>query len=179
MSCRMRPGGAPWSELRRAVRARVPAGSLAPEDALQLCAELIPAISVPYPPPAMLGAENMPSRWPAGRRSRLELCRMIGERYRLRDLGPEEAVPPVRRIAPASHARLGQRHQLASHCRRKCPGFDLSARWPCARHLSLQSHGPSRHHQGCSHLMHLQHPHRLLLPSGLPEPWLCHLHPSY
>ncbi|CAN6282630.1 unnamed protein product [Urochloa humidicola] len=90
MSRRMRPGGAPWSKLRRAVRGRAPAGSLGREDARQICAELIPA---PYhPPPGVPGADNAPGRRDAGRRSPLELGRMIGERYRSRDLGPEEAL---------------------------------------------------------------------------------------
>ncbi|CAN6282632.1 unnamed protein product [Urochloa humidicola] len=90
MSRRMRPGGALWSKLRPAVRARVPGGNLSREEGHQICAELIPG---PYhPPPGVPGAENAPGRRNSGRRSALELGRMIGERYRSRDLGPEEAL---------------------------------------------------------------------------------------
>ncbi|CAN6323603.1 unnamed protein product [Urochloa humidicola] len=107
MSRRMHPGGAPWSKLRRAVRERVPAGSLGREEARQICAELLPATLGPsHPPPGVPGPENTPGRWNAGRRSALELYRMIGERYRSGDLGPEEALhlfdELLRRATPAS-----------------------------------------------------------------------------
>lgn len=175
----MHPGGAPWSELRRAVRARVPAGSLAPEDALQLCAELIPAIPAPYPPPAMFGAENMPSRRPAGRRSRLELCRMIGERYRSRDLGPKEAVHLFDELLPqATPASVNAINQLltvvanapASTSVRDGPALAISLFNRMAQ-VGTTKVAPTL----CTYSILID----LLLPSGPPGPWLCHLRPSY
>ncbi|CAN6287832.1 unnamed protein product [Urochloa humidicola] len=113
MSRQMRLGGAPWPKLRRAIRERVPGGSLGGEEALQLCAELLPATPGPsHPPPGVPGAENTPGRRNAGRRSALELGRMIGERYRSRDLGPEEALhlfdELLRQATPASIYALTQ-----------------------------------------------------------------------
>jgi pentatricopeptide repeat protein len=92
MSRRLGPSRTPpWLKLKRAAGERLPSGSLGREDVLQLSAELLPAIAGPSPPPAVSVAESTPN-WPAaGRRSRLELCKMIGERFRSGDLGPEEA----------------------------------------------------------------------------------------
>jgi hypothetical protein len=93
MSRRLGPASTqPWLKRKWAAGERVPSGSLGREDVLQLRAELLPPIPGPSPPPAVSGAESMPN-WPAaGRRSLFELYKMIGERFRSGDLGPEEAL---------------------------------------------------------------------------------------
>ncbi|CAN6293071.1 unnamed protein product [Urochloa humidicola] len=101
MSHRMRSGGAQWWKLRPAVRVRDPVGRLGREEGRQICAELLPATPGPsHPPPGVLGVENTPGRRPAGRRSLPELGRIIGERWRARDLGPEEALQLFDELLP-------------------------------------------------------------------------------
>ncbi|KAL6641262.1 hypothetical protein ACP70R_019443 [Stipagrostis hirtigluma subsp. patula] len=100
MPSRVRPGRSSWPQLKRAVGRRGPSVKLGRQDAVRLCDELLPAIPRQSVPPAGSDAPKMPRRMRDGHRTCWELGRMIGERYRSGDLGPEEALQLFDELLP-------------------------------------------------------------------------------
>ena len=155
MSSRTRP---PWlKKLKRIIGRRLRSGSLTPEAASLLCDEVLPSIQRLSPPPAVSAAVDV---WRADRRPSWELEQFIGKCYRSGTSAPRtHSIYSMNCFLKRGPAPLIALTQL------------LTVAWP--------EHGPSGRQEGGYRCCYLHHPHQLLLPSGLLEPWLRCIGPNH